>query len=298
MRNNLAVMVGLMTLTIMGFAQQAASIDWIAVDDVMGVPGEMQEGDVHRFSLPRSDLEVTSTGVNIEPGFALGTWVAFKAAANGEDAVMMGDLVLTEDEYNVVIARLQESGIGQTAIHKHLAGESPRIWWTHIAGQGDPVDLARAVREALEQTGTPFEAPSGDEGPEDLGIDTAEIDDIIGHEGKAEGGVYRFSIPHAGTITALGIEVPPSMGTAIALNFQPTGDGQAAINGDFVMSPEEIDPVIQALREHDIDVVSLHNHMTMEEPRLFFLHFWQVGEPAELAQGLRAALDQVDIAGK
>jgi hypothetical protein len=289
--------VGLAVIVLLAFnahARQAASVDWSRVDEAMGVTGEDQDGDVHKFNLPRGDLRVTSDGVDIEPGLALGTWVAFKAAANGDEALMTGDLVLTEEELNAVISVLQEGGIGQTAIHKHLAGESPRVRWMHVAAQGDPVELAGTVREALEQTGAPFESAVGNEEPEDLGFDTAELDDIIGHEGEVDGRVYKFSIPRAGTITSQGVDIPSAMGTAIVLNFQAAADGQAAINGDFVMVAEEVDAVIQALREHDIDVVSLHNHMTSEEPRLYFMHFWQVGEPAELAQGLRAALDQID----
>jgi hypothetical protein len=148
---------------------------------------------------------------------------------------------------------------------------------------------------ALEEAETPFEAPSG-AGQQEIGLDTARLDEIIGRQGEASGGIYKFSVPHAGTVTVHGTEVAPSMGTAIALNFQPTGEGLAAINGDFVMTADEIEPVIRALREHDIQVVSLHNHMTAEEPRLFFVHFWAVGNASELAEGLRAALDRVDTA--
>jgi hypothetical protein len=284
-------------LVFMALAQQAVSVDWSPVDEAMGLTGETQDEEVHKFSLPRSDLQVTADGVDIEAGFALGTWVAFKATGSGDEAVMTGDLVLTEDEVNGVILALQEGGIGQTAIHKHLPDESPRIWWVHIGAQGDPVELAIAVRGALERSRTPLEPPGTGTDPEDLGLDTAQLDDIIGHEGKADGGVYKFSIPHSGTVTMSGVEIPPQLGTAIALNFQPAGEGQVAINGDFVMLAEEIDPVIQALREHDIEVVSLHNHMTSEEPGLFFMHFWQVGEPAELARGLRAALDRIETGG-
>jgi hypothetical protein len=285
-------------LAFTALARQAVSVDWSLVDEAMGLTGETQDGDVHKFSLPRSDLQVSSDDVEIQPAFALGTWVAFKATENGDEAVMTGDLVLTADEVNSAILALQEGGIGQTAIHKHLPDESPPIWWMHVGAQGDPVEQARAVRGALERTATPLEPPEGGQEPGDLGFDTAALDEIIGHAGEADGGIYKYSIPHAETVTIGDVEIPPPLGTAIALNFQPTGDGQAAINGDFVMLAEEVGAVIQALREHDIEVVSLHNHMTLEEPRLFFMHFWQVGEPAELARGLRAALDQVETRGE
>lgn len=290
-----SILTILVILAISVSGQEVATIDWQAVDEAMGVKGEMQEGNVYKFTMPRADLQVTSSGVDIDPNLSLGSWLAFKPLEDATDQVlMMGDLVLTEEEYNSVISQLQEGGIGQTAIHKHLLDSSPPIWWTHVVGQGNPTELANAVHTALEQTGTPLGASGGGNQPQNLGLDTAQLDEIIGHQGKASGGVYKYSIPHAGTITARGTEIPASMGTAVALGFQPMGNGQVAINGDFVMTEDEVNPVIEALRNNNIMVVSLHNHMLTEEPRLFFMHFWQVGDPAELARGLRAALNQVE----
>ncbi len=282
----------------LALGQDAASTDWQAVDEAMGVTGEMNEGNVYKFSLPRSDLELTSHDVVIDPGFALGSWVAFKPMGNSKTAevIMMGDLVLREDELNGVLSRLQESGVGQTAIHKHLLNEDPPVWWTHIEGHGDPVALAETVRAALEETGTPLEAQESSSESPALGFDPEQLDEIMEHKGEASGLVYKFSVPRAETITAHGEEIPPSMGTANALNFQSLGDGQAAINGDFVMTTDEVNGVIEALREHGIQVVTVHNHMMTEKPRLFFMHFWQEGEATELARGLRAALDQVNTA--
>lgn len=292
--------LGLMVLTTFAFFafSQEASIDWQAVDEAMGLSGEMQGGGVYKYSIPRTDLQVTSSGVEIDPSLALGSWIAFKALQDETDgnALIMGDLVLTEEEYNKVIAQLQEGGVGQTAIHKHLLAESPRIWWTHIEAEGKPVELANTVRAALEQTGTPLGATTASDESQELDLDTAQLDEIIGYQGKASNGVYKYSIPHAGTFTARGTEIPPAMGTSIALGFQPLGNGKTAINGDFAMLVEEIDPVIQVLRQAGITVVSLHNHMTTVEPRLFFMHFWGEGEATALARGLRAALDQVSTA--
>ena len=269
----------------------AHEIDWRAVDAAMGRSGSMQDGGVYRFSMPRSDLNVTSRGVPIRTSLALGSWLAFKQSGPNE-AVAMGDLVVTEDELNRVLARLQQEGVGQTAIHKHLLGESPAVWWTHVHAHGDPVQIARTVRAALDLTGTPA-APSGGGGAEpELGIDTAQIRQILGHGGRSNSGVYSVSVPRVETIRAMGIEVPPSMGVATALNFQPTGDGRAAINGDFVMTAGEIDGVIAALRESGIEIVALHNHLTDEEPRLFFMHFWANDDALRLARGLRRALDR------
>lgn len=199
------------------------------------------------------------------------------------------------EEYNRVIARLQEGGVGPTAVHKHLPEMSPAIWWTHIHGEGDPVELARTVRGALELTGTPPEAQTGAAAPEELAFDTNEVSRILGHEGNVSGGVYHVGVPRTETIRASGVDVPPSMGTTTALNFQPTGSGRAAINGDFVMTADEVQGVIRALKDNGITVVAVHNHMLTEEPRLFFLHFWANDDAGALARGLRAALDQMNV---
>lgn len=271
----------------------AQEIDWKAVDAAMGRSGSMQAGNVYRFGMPRSDLSVTSHGVQIKPSLALGSWLAMKQSGPNE-VVAMGDLVLTDDELNRVLTRLQQGGVGQTAIHKHLLEMSPAIWWTHVHAHGNPGEIAQTVRAALALTGTPAESPGGGSAPQELGIDTVQISRILGHSGRNNSGVYSVSVPRAETIRAMGIEVPPSMGMATAINFQPTGGGRAAINGDFVMTANEVDRVISALREHDIQVVALHNHLTDEEPRLFFMHFWANNDAVKLAHGLRAALDQTN----
>src|SRR5215208_7514771 len=238
--------------------KEASSVDWDAVGEAIGKEGEWMEGDVYRINMPRSDLSVTSQGVDIKPGLALGSYAAFKQTGENETLVM-GDLVLTEDEYNPVIDRLQEGGIEQTAIHKHLLDESPAIWWTHIHGQGDPVELAQTIRAALDLSGTPL-SESGGGSSEDLGIDTDQLDEIIGHTGKTEGGVHKYNIGRAEEVTSNRTSLNAPMGVATAINFQPTEGDQAAINGDFVMAAEEVNPVIRTLRQNGIEVVSLHNH--------------------------------------
>jgi hypothetical protein len=268
------------------------AIDWKRVDAAMGRSGSMQPGGVYRFAMPRTDLAVTSQGVRIRPALALGSWLAFKQSGPNE-AVAMGDLVLREDELNRVLARLQQGGVGQTAIHKHLLNESPAIWWTHVHAHGNPVEIAQAVRAALALTGTPPVSSAGGASPK-LEIDTAQVSRILGHGGRANSGVFSVSVPRAETVRAMGIEVPPSMGLSTAINFQPTGNGRAAVNGDFVMTAGEVDRVIAALRQNGIQVVALHNHLTDEEPRLFFMHFWANNDAVKLARGLRAALDQTN----
>ena len=272
----------------------SSSTDWDTVGQAVGKDGKLMKGDVYRIDLPRSDLKVTSQGVDIKPALSLGSYLAFKDSGSG-NAMVMGDLVLSEDEYNRVISRLQEGGIGQTAVHKHLLQESPAIWWTHIQGTGDPLTMATTIRSALDETNTPFKV-SGSSESEDLGFDTSELDQTMGHTGTTQGGVYKYSIGRADSVTEDGMELPPPMGVSTALNFQPTGGGKAAINGDFAMTQDEVEPVIRALRENDIQVVSLHNHMLNEEPRIFFMHFWANDDAQKLAQGLRAALDQTNSA--
>lgn len=271
-------------------AQQ--SIDWQAVDAALGRTGAMQPGDNYRFNMPRSDLRVVVQGVQIRPSFALGSWLAFKPSGANQ-VVVMGDLVLTESELNPVLARLQEGGVGQTAVHKHLPEMEPAIWWAHVHAQGNPVEIARTVREALALTGTPPQTPAAP--PPELALDTAQISRILGYPGRNNGGVYSVSVPRKEAIRSHGIEIPANMGLTTAINFQPTGNGRAAINGDFVMVATEVDRVIAALRQNDIQIVELHHHLTDEEPRLFFIHFWANDDALALARGLRAALDQTNI---
>jgi hypothetical protein len=203
-------------------------------------------------------------------------------------------LVLTEAEVSPVMEKLQQGGIEQTALHNHLLGESPRIMYMHIRGRGDPVMMAGALRDALALTGTPATAPAMPS-PANSTMDTTMLDTTIGAKGKYNGGVYQFSIQRADKITDEGMEVPPSMGVAMPLNFQPLGNGEAAITGDFVLTGNEVNPVIRALKDNGINVTAIHNHMINEEPRLFFLHFWATDDPGKLATGLRAALDETNI---
>ena len=273
---------------------QPATVDWKAVERAMGRPGAMQAGDVYRFSMPRGDLKVVVKGVEVKPALALGSWAAFKMAGN--QAMVMGDIVMTEDEVNPVISRLQQVGIEQTALHNHILHESPRVMYMHIGGHGDPVKLAEAISAALKLTKTPPPSAPGGGQPQELGIDTKQIEQIIGYSGKVNGGVFQVSVPRAEKITEAGMQIPPSMGVATAINFQPTGAGRAAITGDFVMIASEVNPVIRALRDNGVEVTALHNHMLNDEPRLFFMHFWADDDAVKLARGVRAALDKMNTA--
>ena len=280
-------------LTTLALAQ-ASSPDWKPVEDAMGRSGQVS-GDVIRFGMPRKDLHVTLDGVELKPALALGSWAAFKK--DGAAAMIMGDLVLTESEIQPVMAKLQEAGIQESAIHNHLIGESPRILYMHVASHGDAVLMARAIREALALTHTPPpDAAATPPTTSDLGFDQKQIEQILGHAGKVNGGVLQVGVPRAETITDSGMTIPPVMGVGTAINFQPTGNGKAAITGDFVLLNKEVNPVMRTLRQNGIAVTALHNHMLMEEPRLFFMHFWANGDALKLAKGLRAALDQTNSA--
>ncbi len=275
-------------------ATQTQTVDWKAVDAAMGRAAVVQPGDVHRFNFPRSDMHVTAAGVEIKPSFALGGWIAMKAAAGG--VVAMGDLVLAENELTPVITKLQAAGIEQTAIHHHLIRESPRVLYVHVHGHGDPVKLAESIRGALSVTKVPPAAPAAatPATAASFALDTVALAKTLGYTGRVAGGVYQVSVPRAETIHDGDFEVPPSMGLGTAINFQPTGGGKAAITGDFVMVSSEVNPVIRALRDGGIEVVSLHSHLLDEQPRLFFMHFWANDDATKLARGLRAALDKTN----
>ena len=276
-------------------ATASAPADWKDLDAAMGRPGQDQPDGTHKFSFPRKDLNVTVNGIQIKAGLALGSWVAFQAMTHG-NAVAMGDLVLAEDEVAPVMQELQSGGIEITALHNHLIGESPRVMYMHIHGMGNAAGLGKTVHQAIAKTKTPEPGPAA--AVSDLGIDTKQIDQILGHGGKNNGGIYQVTVPRGERITEAGTVVPNSMGVATALNFQPTGGGKAAITGDFVLLGQEVNPVIKALRSNGIAVTALHSHMLQEQPRLFFMHFWANDDAVKLAKGLRAALDQTNSVKK
>ncbi|MGY4472827.1 DUF1259 domain-containing protein [Bradyrhizobium sp. USDA 3364] len=269
----------------------AQTVDWQKVDDTLGRKPAVS-GDVHRYGFPRSDLTVTLDGVTIKPALALGGWVAFKPMHDG--VMAMGDLVLLESEINPVMLKMIGNGLQITAVHNHLLGASPATFYMHVAGHGDPVKIATAIRDALAESKTPLKATAPPTPPPAIDLDTAQLDQIIGVKGQANGGVYQFNVPRRDPVTEEGMQLAPvgAMGVAIGINFQPTGGGRAAITGDFVLTNDEVNPVIMALRTHGIDVTALHSHMLDEQPRLFFMHFWANDDAIKLAKGLRAALDK------
>src|SRR5262250_1051773 len=224
-----------------------AADDWqTQVGEALGKTGAAAAGGIYRVGLPRTDLKVTLDGVELKPGFALGSWLAFEKM--GDQGMVMGDLVLTMDEVAPVTTKLAASPAAPAAAPP-------------------PIDL-----------------------------DTAAIDQTLGAKGTNNGGIYQFGIPRAEPIKDNGMDVPPPMGSANAINFQPTGGGKAAITGDFVLIAKEVNPVLKALREHGIEVTALHNHMLDDQPHLYFMHFWANDDAKKLAKGLKAALAQINIA--
>jgi hypothetical protein len=269
----------------------AQDIDWSKVDATLGRKAAIS-GDVHRYGFPRTDLTVTLDGVTIKPTLALGGWVAFKPAHGG--AMVMGDLVLLEPEINPVMTALIQNGLEITAIHNHILRGSPATFYMHVGGHGDPDKMATAILQALQSSKTPLTPPAAPASQPAIDLDTAQLDQIIGVKGTANGGVYQFAVPRRDTVTEGGMQLAPAgpMGVATAIGFQPTGGGKAAITGDFVLTGEEVNPVIKALRENGIEVTAIHSHMLTEQPRLIFVHFWANDDAVKLAKGLRAALDK------
>ncbi|UQR66147.1 DUF1259 domain-containing protein [Bradyrhizobium sp. C-145] len=288
MRKTISALIGVSACFIA--SAHAQDVDWKKIDETLGRKPSVAD-DVHRYGFPRSDLTVTLDGVTIKPALALGGWLAFKPAHGG--AMVMGDLVLLETEINPVMAKMIASGIEITAVHNHLLRASPATFYMHVAGHGDAVKLASAIHDALAESKTPLTVAAAGNPPA-IDLDTAKLDQIIGVKGQGNGGVYQFNVKRRDPITEDGMPLTPvgPMGVAIAINFQPTGGGKAAITGDFVLTSDEVNPVIVALRTHGIEVTALHSHMLDEQPRLFFMHFWANDDAVKLAEGLRAALDK------
>jgi len=290
----LSILLGVVVGTLCsGTAAPAAEPDWKAVEQALGKPGQVQAGDVFRVGMPRTDLSVTVKGVPVKAGFALGSYAAFKQV--GDRAMVMGDLVLLDQEVPAVMSGLFSGGLEVTAVHNHLNEMSPHVMYMHYEGHGDAAQLARALRQALSASGTPLGGPATPPAAGAPPIDTKQIEQALGRTGRDMGaGVFQVTVPRAEAITENGMPLLPSMGVVTVLNFQAMADGKTAITGDFVLIDKEVNPVARTLRQHGIDVTAIHNHGLLDMPRLFYMHFWAVDAPAKLAQGLKAALDQTN----
>ena len=289
------VFLGVLVLAAAGGPALAAAPDWTAVEQTLGKTGQLQAGDVFRVGMPRTDLSVTVKGVAVKAGFALGSYAAFKQV--GDQAMVMGDLVLLDQEVPAVTSGLLSGGLDVTAVHNHLNEMSPHVMYVHYEGHGDAVQLAKSLRQALSASGTPLGSPAPPAAAGGPVLDTKPIEQALGRPGREIGaGVFQVTAARAEAITAMGHPLLPAMGIATVMNFQPMGEGKAAITGDFVLLDKEVNPVARTLRQHDIDVTALHNHGLQDSPRLFYMHFWATDDAVKLARGLKAALDQTNSA--
>jgi Domain of Unknown Function (DUF1259) len=282
-----SIVVSSLALTVVVAAQ---GLDAAKIDQILGRSGQ-KIGDVYKFGFPRTDLHVSVHGLAIKPGLALGTWAAF--IGTDDDAMVMGDLVLLEDEVNPVIEKLRSAGFEISAVHNHLIEETPHVMYVHYMGHGAASQLATSLRAALAVSKTPLEKPAAAAEQATPPAWVITVEDSIGRKGTLKGGVLSYGVPRSDSITVGGKAIPPAAGVAIAINFQAAKAGNVATTGDFVLTAEEVNPVITELQSHHILVTGLHSHMLTEEPRLFFMHFWGHGPAQEVALGLKAALDKV-----
>jgi len=270
----------------------AAALDTARIEQLTGAKGKLDRAaGVFKVSVPRTDLSLTVGGVKLTPPSGLASWAAFQPA--GSSAMVMGDFVLTEDQVNPVMSTALDNGLEVTALHNHFLGESPRVMFMHIGGSGSVEHLAEAVGKLfarLKEPGDPL--PNADIDPSQSQLDTEKLASILGHRGDASGGVYKVTIGR--TARMHGHPIGSTMGVNTWVAFAGTND-RAVVDGDFAMTEGELQPVLKALRHAKILIVAIHQHMTGEEPRIIFLHYWGIGRAEDLARGLRTALDRTHL---
>ena len=271
---------------------RSQGVNAATIDQALGRSGQ-KTGDVYKVAFPRTDLHVSVRGLAIKPGLALGSWAAF--AGTDDNAMVMGDLVLLEDELNPVMDKLRSSGFEITAVHNHLIDETPHVLYLHYMGHGPAAQLATSLKEALSVSKTPLDKPTpAAEEPVPAAWVNA-VQESVGRKGTFKGGVLSYGLARSEEITMNGMVVPPAAGVAEAINFQAAESGQVATTGDFVLTAAEVNLVLSELRAHHIAVTALHSHMLTEQPRLFFMHFWAVGDPQSVGGGIKAALSRVAV---
>jgi hypothetical protein len=285
-------------LSLMSFTSLARAQDmpaaYKAVLDTLGKTGDFKE-NVLKVNIPRSDLSVTVAGVKTPTPFGFGGWVAL-TKGTGMD-VMMGDLVLTQEEVNPVMSALLDSGLEATALHNHFFWDEPRMFYMHVHGHGSPAELARKLKPALDLIGNGGKpaAPAATPGaaPPTPAIDTAKMAQIAGHPGETNGAVYKITVGRDDLkLTEMGAPINARMGLNTWAAFAGT-DADAMVAGDVAMLEGEVTPVLKALRASGIDVVAIHHHMTDTKPMVIFLHYFGRGSAEALARGVRAAVDQL-----
>jgi hypothetical protein len=266
-------------------------LDIQAIKNILGMKGTEKDGQ-YKVTVPQNDLNIEVDGFKIIPPMGLGSWAAFAPAPGG--AMLMGDIVVTEDDLMPVQQEVIRQGLTITAIHNHFVRNEPDVMYMHIGGMGDEKTLAKGVKAIFDKVkeirgGNPAEGKAAEVKNT---LDTKKIADILGHSGKMNRGVYKLAIGRPDVaLKEHGAPVSTFMGFNTWAAWQGTPE-EAAVAGDFTMLKDEVAPVIEALVENGIEVVAVHNHMVHEEPRIFFLHYWGVGEAEKLAKGLKAALDQ------
>jgi hypothetical protein len=273
-------------------AARSQGVNPAAIDQALGRSGQ-KTGDVYKVGFPRTDLHVSVHGLAIKPGLALGSWAAFMGTDHS--AMVMGDLVLLEDEVNPVMDKLRSAGFEITAVHNHLVDETPHVLYMHYMNHGPATQLAKSLKDALSASKTPLEkpAPAAEEPAAPAWVNA--VQDSVGRKGTFKGAVLSYGVPRSDEITMNNMVVPPVAGVAEAINFQAVDSGQVATTGDFVLTASEVNPVLSELRAHHIAVTALHSHMLTEQPRLFFMHFWAVGDPQSVGAGIKAALSRVAV---
>lgn len=273
-------------------ALRCQGVSTSAIDQALGRTGQ-KTGDVYKVGFPRTDLHVTVHGLAIRPGLALGTWAAF--TGTDDNAMVMGDLVLLEDEINPVMDKLRGSGFEITAVHNHLIEETPHVLYMHYMGHGPAAQLAASLKAALAVSKTPLEKPAAPSEEPTTPAWVNTVQDSVGRKGTFKGGVLSYVVPRSDQITMGRMAITPAAGVAQAINFQEADSNKVATTGDFVLTAAEVNPVLSELRAHYIAVTALHSHMLTEEPRLFFMHFWAVGDPQSVGAGIKAALSRVAV---
>lgn len=289
----LTACLGLLVSAI-AFSQQTMPTEYSSVLNSLGRQGDFKEG-VLKVNIPRNDLRVVVDGIATPTPFGFGGWIAL-TKGTGMD-VMMGDLVLTEEEVNPVMSAVLNAGLDVTAVHNHFFFETPRIFYMHVHGHGIPADLANKIKPALDLIGkNPPRNAAAVAGRSIEGkLDVAQLAKIIGHEGEQNGAVYKITIGRSDlSIKEMGATINARMGLNTWAAFYGN-DSEAVVAGDVAMLEAEVTPVLKALRTNGLDVVAIHHHMTGTQPAIVFLHYWGKGEAQKLARGVRAA---VDVVGK
>jgi len=285
MRIGLVLLCGVLAAAPMAHAQEVPA-DYQQVLTYLGRTGDYK-ANVLKVNIPRNDLSVTVAGVKTPTPFGFGGWLALTKGQAMD--VMMGDLVLTQDQVNPVMSALLDNGLEVTALHNHFFWEEPRVYYMHVHGHGAPMDLARKVKPALDLIGPGAAAP-----PAAVpAMDDAKLAQIAGYAGERTGAVYKITVGRDDLkIAEMGAVINARMGLNTWAAFVGTNDS-AAIGGDVAMLASEVTPVLKALRQNGLQIVAIHHHMTGTSPTIFFLHYWGTGPAAKLAAGFRAALDQL-----